>query len=146
MKKIVKLILIIPIFLLIIACDSNITMKNEYYINEEAKIDDIIIKMTSIKDTDAVSDKQVLEITFELTNQRKNTITIDADTSFKLYDINKVQIPNVFQNSNNLIKKDQTIIYTLQYETTKKELYEILFYSGIVENNIKFVIRSSDIK
>ena len=45
----------------------------------------------------------------------------------------------------NIIKKDETITYKLQYDVTKKELYEIYFYSQVVENNIKFSFKSSDI-
>jgi len=35
--------------------------------------------------------------------------------------------------------------YTLQYNIKNRELYEILFYSGIVENNIKFTVTNNDI-
>ena len=59
--------------------------------------------------------------------------------------INKVQIPNKYTNDKNIIKKDETITYKLQYDVTKKELYEIYFYSQVVENNIKFSFKSSDI-
>ena len=44
-----------------------------------------------------------------MTNKRDNTVTIKSDEMFKLYDINKVQIPNNYTNSTNIIKKDETI-------------------------------------
>ena len=75
-----------------------------------------------------------------MTNKRDNTVTIKSDEMFKLYDINKVQIPNNYTNSTNIIKKDETITYILEYNVAKKEIYELYFYSGIVENNIKFTI------
>ena len=62
------------------------------------------------------------------------------------YDINKVQIPNKYTNDKNIIKKDESITYKLQYDVTQKELYEIYFYSQVVENNIKFSFTSSDIE
>ena len=80
-----------------------------------------------------------------MTNKRDNTITIKSDEMFRLYDINKVQIPNSYNNSVNIIKKDETITYILEYSVSKKEIYELYFYSGIVENNIRFNITSKDI-
>ncbi len=80
-----------------------------------------------------------------MTNKRDNTVTIKSDEMFKLYDINKVQIPNNYTNSTNIIKKDETITYILEYNVAKKEIYELYFYSGIVENNIRFNITSKDI-
>ena len=80
-----------------------------------------------------------------MTNKRDNTVAIKADEMFKLYDINKVQIPNNYTNSTNIIKKDETITYILEYNVAKKEIYELYFYSGIVENNIRFNITSKDI-
>lgn len=80
-----------------------------------------------------------------MTNKRDNTVTIKSDEMFKLYDINKVQIPNNYTNSTNIIKKDETITCILEYNVAKKEIYELYFYSGIVENNIRFNITSKDI-
>ena len=80
-----------------------------------------------------------------MTNKRDNTVTIKSDEMFKLYDINKVQIPNNYTNSTNIIKKDETITYILEYNVAKKEIYELYFYSGIVENDIRFNITSKDI-
>ena len=143
MKHIVKLGLFLTI-LLLVGCVKN-PMKTEYYVGETARIDDLKVELVSANDTDAVSDKMVLEIVFKITNKRDNTLTINPDTYFRLYDLNQVQVPNSFQNNNNVIKKNQTIAYTLHYEVNNRELYEILFYSGIVENNIKFVIKGTDI-
>ena len=63
-----------------------------------------------------------------MTNKRDNTVTIKSDEMFKLYDINKVQIPNNYTNSTNIIKKDETITYILEYNVAKKEIYELYFY------------------
>ena len=89
--------------------------------------------------------QQTLRIKIKMTNKRDNTVTIKSDEMFKLYDINKVQIPNNYTNSTNIIKKDETITYILEYNVAKKEIYELYFYSGIVENNIRFNITSKDI-
>lgn len=117
-------------------------IKSNYSVGEEAVLDhfDLKLKETSYLEND------VLELTFEITNNSKNSVTINADSYFKLYDINQVQVPNKYTANKNIIKKDETINYTLQYNINKKEIYEIYFYSGVVENNIKFTITSSDLK
>lgn len=139
MKKICTVILVIVLVFFVVGCDKVIP-KTEYGINEEAVLDDIKIEL--VKATKIEND--ILEVVFEITNERNNSITLSPDNNFKLYDINQVQIPNLYEANKNIIKKDETINYTLQYNT-QKDLYEILFYSGIVENNIKFTITSLDI-
>lgn len=131
---------LLGIILLLTGCNSNIVPKTEFKMNEQANIDKIDIKLTK-----AVRSDNNLEVTFEITNRRDNAITISPDKNFVLYE-NKTQVLNKFQNLSNVLKKDQTVMYTLSYDISKRELYEIYFYSGIVENNIKFTIDSLDFK
>ncbi len=131
---------LLGIILLLTGCNSNIVPKTEFRMNEQANIDKIDIKLTK-----AVRSDNNLEVTFEITNRRDNAITISPDKNFVLYE-NKTQVLNKFQNLSNVLKKDQTVMYTLSYDISKRELYEIYFYSGIVENNIKFTIDSLDFK
>ena len=135
MKKIFILCIAIFVFALVLTGCDNTPVKTEYELNEPAKLDDIEITMV-----DTNYQNNVLEVEFKIKNNRDNTISIAPDTYFRLYDINQVQVPNKYQNDNNMIKKGDTINFTLQYNIQEKELYEILFYSGIVENNIKFTI------
>lgn len=118
-------------------------LKSEYKIGEVGYLDDIEL---SLKDVNYINNKSGIEISFEITNKRNNTITIIPDEYFMFYDINMVQIPNKYKNNKNIIKKDEKVSYKLQYDVTQKELYEIYFYSHIVENNVKFSFTSSDIK
>ena len=137
--KYVKIISLMLFAVLLVGCGrdlSNITSKTSYKINETAKIDKLEITLTNFK----YLYNDIVEFTFKITNNRKNSVTISPNVNFKLYDINKVQIPNIYSNDTSIIKKGETINYTLQYNVTEKSLYEILFYSGIVENNIKFSI------
>ena len=140
MKKITKALLLLLAVIFVVACDKG-PPKTEFFLNEEATIDNLVITLKQARTT---QDNQI-ELTFSITNKNKNTYTLDPDTNFKFYDINQVQIPNTYQNNNNIIKKNETISYTLNYNTSKN-LYEILFYSGVVENNIKFTVNNSDIK
>ena len=130
-----KLALFLCILVLVTITGCNKEIKTEYSLNETATIDDIEITMTK-----ASYSNNILEVEFKIKNERNNTISIASDTYFKLYDINQVQIPNKYENDNNMIKKGDTITLTLQYNIQEKSIYEILFYSGIVENNIKFTI------
>ena len=121
---------------------NNKVLKNEYTMGEVGYIDDIEV---TLKDATYINNGTGIEVTFEITNKRDNTITITPDDYFVFYDINKVQIPNKYTNDKNIIKKDEKITYKLQYDVTKKELYEIYFYSQVVENNIKFSFASRSI-
>lgn len=132
MKKL-AIFLCLIVLSIITGCSKEI--KTEYFLNETATIDDIEITMTK-----ASYSNNILEVEFKIKNERNNTISIAPDTYFKLYDINQVQVPNKYENDNNMIKNGDTITLTLQYNIQEKSLYEILFYSGIVENNIKFTI------
>lgn len=140
MKKIL-LIVICFIVMFITGCTSNVIPKSEYLINEEAEMDNLIITLKSASKLE----NDELELVFEIKNNRKDTITITADEFFKLYDINKVQIPNTYEESSAVIKKNKKRNVTLNYKVSDKKLYEIYFYSGIVDNNIKFSITDSDI-
>ncbi len=148
-KKSIRFVIIAGIILILIAVialvfknDDNHILKSEYSMHEVGYIDDIAVTLVNAT---YINNDTGIEVTFELTNKRDNTITITPDDYFVFYDINKVQIPNKYTNDKNIIKKDETITYKLQYDVTKKELYEIYFYSQVVENNIKFSFKSSDI-
>ncbi len=126
----------------IVGCSSKIQIKPEYDVNEQAIADDIELLVNEVIYNE---NNDTLKIKIKMTNKRNNTVTIKSDEMFKLYDINKVQIPNSYNNSTNIIKKNETITYILEYSVAKKEIYELYFYSGVVENNIRFNITSKDI-
>lgn len=147
--KTIKFVVVAGIILIVIAIlafafknNNNNILKSEYTINEVGYIDDIEVSLINAV---YINNDTGIEVTFEITNKRDNTITITPDDYFVFYDINKVQIPNKYTNDKNIIKKNETVNYKLQYDVTKKELYEIYFYSQVVENNIKFSFKSSDI-
>ncbi|MBQ6546920.1 MAG: hypothetical protein IJL74_02855 [Bacilli bacterium] len=122
--------------------DGKHILKSEYGINELGYLDKIEVTLEKVN---YIHNNTAIELTFKITNQTDKTITITPDDYFKFYDINEVQIPNKNTSNQKIIKKDETTTYKLQYDVTKKELYEIYFYSQVVENNIKFSFKSSDI-
>lgn len=143
--KYVKIISLMLFAVLLVGCGrdlSNITSKTSYKINETAKIDKLEITLTNFK----YLDNDIVEFTFKITNNRDNSITLNPDNNFKIYNSTSAQIPNIYSNDSNIIKSKNTMNYTLQYNIKNRELYEILFYSGIVENNIKFTVTNNDIK
>ncbi len=145
-KKIIVisfLVLIVIIFgVFMLKNRDNHILKSEYGIHELGYLDKIEVTLEQVN---YIHNNTGIELTFKITNQTDNTITITPDDYFKFYDINEVQIPNKNTSNKKIVKKDETITYKLQYDVTKKELYEIYFYSQIVENNIKFSFTSSDI-
>lgn len=143
--KYVKIISLMLFAVLLVGCGrdlSNITSKTSYKINETAKIDKLEITLTNFK----YLYNDIVEFTFKITNNRDNSITLNPDNNFKIYNSTNAQIPNIYSNNSNIIKSKDTMNYTLQYNIKNRELYEILFYSGIVENNIKFTVTNNDIK
>ena len=135
--KTIKIIVIAGIVLVIIAIlmfafkdNNNNILKSEYTINEVGYIDDIEV---SLINAIYINNDTGIEVTFKITNKRDNTITITPDDYFVFYDINKVQIPNKYENDKNIIKKNETVNYKLQYDVTKKELYEIIFIHKLLK-------------
>ena len=123
--------------------DGSHIFKTEYTVGEMGYLDKIEV---TLKKINYIHNQSAIDITFEITNRTDNTITITPDEYFKFYDINEVQIPNKFTTNPKIVKSDETILYKLEYDVTKKELYEVYFYSQVVENNIKFSFKTSDIQ
>lgn len=136
MKRIIKLLLLMFCLIFITGCN------NKYSINEKATLDniDITLKKATLFESDT------LELSFEINNNQKSSITISPEKNFKFYGINKVLIPNIYSNDNNIIKSNETINYTLLYNIGDKEIYDILFYSGRGNNNIKFSLTKLDLE
>ena len=125
--KYVKIISLILFAVLLVGCGrdlTNITSKTSYKINETAKIDKLEITLTNFK----YLYNDIVEFTFKITNNRDNSITLNPDNNFKIYNSTNAQIPNIYSNDSNIIKSKDTMNYTLQYNIKNRELYEILFY------------------
>ena len=143
--KYIKIISVLVLSIFMVGCGrnlNNITSKTSFEINETAKIDKLEVTLINVNEIG----NDTIEFIFKIKNNRSNSITLNPDNNFKIYNINSVQIPNIFSNDSNIIKSNDTVNYTLQYNIKNRELYEIYFYSGIVENNIKFTVTSKEIK
>ncbi len=138
MKKALFSIICLFIIIITVGC-KQIIPKTEYEINETAIIDNIKIKLIDKK-----IENKTLELVFEITNQNDKSITLDPDNNFKLYD-NQIVLSNIYTGNKNVLKQNKTTNYTLQYNIEEEqEIYNIYFYSGVVENNIKFIIDNAN--
>lgn len=145
MKKIVLLFVISCLFL---GCN-DLSLKEgmnqtSYQVHEEAKIDHFNIVMTDYHITDHWNQQipvhdQFLIVEFEIENKDKQVSTIYANTSYQL-SINQEIYPNLSLESQLIIPSKEKKKYTVVYDVPKEEEYHILFYSGIVTNNIEFRI------
>jgi len=63
-------------------CGKDAILKSEYTLGEVASIDDLTIKLEQAKYTE---DKK-LELVFDITNNRDNTLTLSPDDNFVLYE------------------------------------------------------------
>ena len=141
MKKLFKLVVIALFVLLLVGCDDDMVYKTEYKTNEEAIIDNLYV---SIDKVDYIDTSGTFELNFKITNKRGSSVTIDPSFNFRIYS-NDIQLDNIYPNSTNIINNNETINYKLNYKIDLEDIEYIMFYSGIVENNIKFVINSNDI-
>ena len=132
-----KLIILLAFFfsIFLVGCNNNISTKTEFNINEKAIIDDIEITLLSRTYEES---SNILELNFLIKNVSSKNIVLVSDTNFKLYDSNQKQQLNTYNSKIvNLGKKEETT-YKLQYYIEDNNINYILFYSGIVENNIRF--------
>lgn len=138
MKKVLFCLVIAIISVVLVGCNN--TSKTEYKINEKAVIDGIHIKLVKVEKIN-----NELLITFSIKNKTKDTITINPEKNFKYYN-NQIVVSNTYKSNKNIINSNSEVVYTLQYGYNNQKLHSIYFYSGVVENNIKFSFTSKDIK
>ena len=119
-KKIIKGILIENIDVSNLTIEEANSLLNE--ITDKEKENEIIFKY---KEVETPITYEALEVEFDIKEKVE-----------KAYQVGR---------GSNIIKNNQTVPYILEYNITKKEIYELYFYSGVVENHIKFNITSKDI-
>ncbi len=148
MKKFLKVFLLCTIMLPFVGCFSvkQMPSKTEYYLNEEATMDNIYkISLNDILSQDHFQDVEpendhYLVLEFKITNISSETQTIDVQKSFQLK-IDNTLYPDLNHNKDTEIAPQESIMYQLIYDVNEMDHYEILFYSGIVDNNIKFITK-----
>lgn len=121
------------------------TNKTSFLLHEDAKIDSFNLVMTDYRIVESIDQlekpihDQFLIVEFEIENTDKTSQIISADTSYQLL-IDGKTYHNVSSSDAITIPSKQKTTYTIVYDVPKRDTYHILFYSGIVSNNIKFEI------
>lgn len=109
----------------------------KYHIDEKVTLDNYGI---TLKKANYNEETKTLEAVFQITNLNKYSITINDREHFMLNGLGETEIGNSFHSNINLIKSNETIMYTLNYSVNKNKKYIITFYSGVKKNNAKFII------
>ena len=142
-KKLKYMILLVLLLVPITGCGTSQTENQTVFkINEETTIDGIKIVLNDIQMSQSFQDvKQekdtYLNLEFIITNTTNQTITIDSTKNF-VFKIEEEVYTDLNHNKMIEIAPEETVVYTLIYDVEEQDFYEVLFYSGIVENNIKF--------
>lgn len=143
MKKLLNFILVILSCFLFTACtnlDAPKYVKTEFKLNENASIDyyDItMIKSIASKQYNgsASVNGQYIILTFKIKNNDKNNQNINSN-NFYLRKDNQEYLANVIHPRT--IKANETTEYIVIFDVPIDSNYDILFYSGVVTNNIEF--------
>lgn len=123
---------------------SNIQNKTEYYIGEEANIDNYLI---TCNDYEILGKK--LKVNLILTNKNKQTKTVSFKNNFSIYNIDGSEnIPeNISNDEVKTIESGKSMNIYLEFDfndydinTDELRNYKILFYSGVATNNIAFIL------
>lgn len=117
-------------------------VKTEFNLNEKASIDRYqlkLVKVTTERFNNEISSSngQYLILTFKVKNNEKETIRI-TDDQFELK-IDDETYSTVMPCGLSLKSKEERE-YVLLYDVPIQDNYDLLFFSGIVTNNIKFQI------
>lgn len=145
MKKIVYVLCICMFALLVTACNDLSApehVKTEFKLNEVALIDNYEIQLIKNEKNNQYKNNiatngQYIILTFKIKNNNKTTQFID-ENNFSLTINNQVYKPTDVLNMT--IDANKTQEYTIIYDVPVNEDYELIFYSGVVTNNIEFEI------
>ena len=89
----------------------------------------------------------VLKVNLELSNKSKQTKTISLINNFEIININDNEnIPkNISNDKVEIIEGNESIDIELEFDIKDMNInindYKIIFYSGVVTNNIAFVLK-----
>ena len=131
--------LFIGLVLLAIAIGAAAFLKfnKKYHVDEKATLDNYEV---TLKKAAYNEETNTLETVFQIKNLNSYSITINDREHFMLDDIGEIERGNSFHSNVNLVKSNESTMYTLNYSVAKRNNYEITFYSGIKNHKIKFVI------
>lgn len=135
-----KKIAIIGCLVLILSTGCGLENKapqTEYKVNEEAFIDSYQIECNDFEKTD-----NILEVNYTLTNQSNQQVTVEPSNAFRL--VQQDQMISANEDSSVTLEPSETKKLTVTFNVTEtQDQYKVLFYSGVVDNNIAFRLKSN---
>ncbi len=147
-KKLFAFVTLLCISPLLIGCGGeNKKPKTEFMMGEIAKIDDYEVVYTK-----HYFGGTNLFVNFEITNHHKEKRNIDLGEDFVLYNELSEKLENISQGTIELASKETmnvNLVFAINSDLNSSEMYEpiditgykILFYSGVVSNNIGFILK-----
>ncbi len=134
-----KGLIIIIVCLAIVLIISIIIFKKQkkYTYNEIAttKRFEIVLKSATYE-----KETETLEAVFQLKNLSGYSITINEKEYFKLKSIAQSELNNSYYSNTNILKSNETTMYTLQYKVKERSNYEIIFNTGEKNDNLVFIV------
>lgn len=117
-------------------------IKTEFKLLENASIDHYAITLTKTSMESSYQNKisqngQFIVLKFQVKNNSKQNDTLKADNFHIIIDNQEY---DAYLNTNLALNAKETAEYTIVFDVPVREEYDLLFYSGIVSNNIKFKI------
>jgi len=118
--------------------------KTSYLKNETAIIDHYNVTMSNYIVSEMWNDLnpnngQYLIVTFKIKNNSKEDKIINLNKTYELY-IDGNLYKNMNQEQNINISSNDEITHNLVYDVPILNTYDVLFYSGVVGNNMNFKI------
>lgn len=123
---------------------SNIENKTEYYIGENAVIDNYQATCNSYQIKD-----NILKVNLDLTSKNKEKQTVSLINNFEIINTidNEIKPKNISSDKIEIIKDNESINIELEFDINNIDFnakdYKIIFYSGVATNNIGFILEES---
>ena len=131
---------------LLVGCNEEVTLnKTEFFLNEEATIDNYTIELNDVITSNHFQDvtpenDTYLTLEFKITNNSNEKQVLDSDKNFD-FKIDSIRYTDLNHNKELTLEPNETIMYKVVYDVPEKDSYSLIFYSGVVSNNIKFTTK-----
>lgn len=141
-----KVVILVLLSIIIVGCNNlepttTTPNKTEFTVNEIATIDHYKVVLNDVIETSTYQTKKpendtFLILEFKITNESREVQTISPNVNFKPM-LNGSYL-DLGHTENMEVPVGESIIYQVVYDVPEMDSYSVLFYSGVVSNNIRF--------
>ncbi len=133
------------IFLLVGCNEETGPNKTEFFLNEEATIDNYTISLNDVFTSNHFQDvtpenETYLTLEFKITNNSNEQQVLDSNKNFD-FKINDKRYTDLNHNKTLTLEPNETVMYQVVYDVPEEDSYSLIFYSGVVSNNIRFTTK-----